>query len=643
MKRIWFWLILLWLTTLSFVYWDSSYQSKENFDDFDVQWAVRNIDDLQKSVDDITKQLYELDSKERSGENMQISEKYRETRKEIVRVISDINQTTNKVSSMLKKISVYKKQISSAAEELKETREWKWYTKEYIEQFTNFVYKLDNEIYSDQTDTIDDIKLLAKSDNIPRTLVWESLVKSMLLQFNELMTDLDKSEDKNLEEIKKLNSLKIKARDEIKNYQDQLDKLQQKKNYLLKFIELYKNKQEINWTINKVLTSRKDVHDAIMTFVDDIARKKYKASFDIDNKLKELNKMEDESEKETAPVARPVYPIYNIESYFGDEEMEQKFWIPWRGISIKADQFTPIYSTRDWVVYHVSDTDWFGINRVMVAHMRWYISVYMYLNKIDVKEWDIIKRWQLIWYSWWEPWTRWAWFISNWANLTFYLFKNWIAIDPLRELDLSVVQNKDILPEEYRIKFLNDKYARPIDITNLQFASWDTKLERAYSFLSTYWVWMYKELAFREDVVKNTNIDRDVVICIAFAESTLWKYLTTSNNIWNVWNNDRWDRVWYTSAFAWARMIALTLNNQYLWEYHTIKQLSRYGNEDGKIYASSPINRQTNVLKCLSQIKWYYVPEDYPFRTGPNPNKREKSDNEEKSEIMSEATQVIKK
>jgi hypothetical protein len=61
------------------------------------------------------------------------------------------------------------------------------------------------------------------------------------------------------------------------------------------------------------------------------------------------------------------------------------------------------------------------------------------------------------------------------------------------------------------------------------------------------------------------------------------------------------------------------LNNIHLWEYHTISQLSRYGNVDGKIYASSPINWQRNVTKCLSQIKWYYVPEDYPFRIGLNP------------------------
>jgi hypothetical protein len=148
-------------------------------------------------------------------------------------------------------------------------------------------------------------------------------------------------------------------------------------------------------------------------------------------------------------------------------------------------------------------------------------------------------------------------------------------------------------------------------------------LARADTFLNLYGVWIYKQVAFREDAVKDTNIDRDVVSCIAFAESTLWHYLTTSNNIGNVWNDDSWNRIWYTSPLQGARLIADTLNNRHLWHYHTIKQLSRYGNKDWKIYASSPINRQTNVLKCLSQIKWYYIPEDYPFRTGPNPERHE--------------------
>ena len=177
-----------------------------------------------------------------------------------------------------------------------------------------------------------------------------------------------------------------------------------------------------------------------------------------------------------------------------------------------------------------------------------------------------------------------------------------------------------MLPQDYRIKYLNDQLVRPIDVSDLTIMEWKTVDERAQRLLNSYWVWVYKELNFWDSVVEWTNIDRDVVICIALAESTLWQYLTTSNNIWNVWNNDRWDRIAYSTPYAGARLIATTLNNQHLWWYHTINQLSRYGNSDWTIYASSPINWQTNVMKCLSKIKWYTVPEDFPFRVGPNPN-----------------------
>ena len=256
-----------------------------------------------------------------------------------------------------------------------------------------------------------------------------------------------------------------------------------------------------------------------------------------------------------------------------------------------------------------------------LANKDGYVTLYEYLNQIIVKDWDIVQRWQLIWYSGWEPGTMWAWFNSEWENLTFWVYKDWVAIDPLTILDLSVVTDREnTLPEDYRLKYLNDQLVRPIDVSDLKIMEWKTVDERAQRLLNGYGVWVYRDLDFWNSVVEWTNIDRDVVICIWVAESTLGKHLTTSNNIWNVGNNDRWDRIAYDTPYAWARLIASTLNNQYLWWYHTINQLSRYGNEDGKIYASSPINWQRNVMKCLSKIKWYTVPEDFPFRTWPNPN-----------------------
>ncbi len=112
-------------------------------------------------------------------------------------------------------------------------------------------------------------------------------------------------------------------------------------------------------------------------------------------------------------------------------------------------------------------------------------------------------------------------------------------MDPFDLLDASIVKEKEALPEGYQIKYLRDKYVRPIDITNLELMTGDTLLDREKQFLWRYGVGVYRQPTFREDVVKGTNIDKDVVICIAFAESTLGHYLSTNNNIGNVGNNDR--------------------------------------------------------------------------------------------------------
>lgn len=79
-------------------------------------------------------------------------------------------------------------------------------------------------------------------------------------------------------------------------------------------------------------------------------------------------------------------------------------------------------------------------------------------------------------------------------------------------------------------------------------------------------------------------------------------------------NNDRGDTVTFDSPLVGVKALFNVLNNQYLGDYYTIDELSRFGNKDGYIYASSPYNRQKNVMNCLSTIHGYNIPEDYPFR-----------------------------
>jgi len=139
---------------------------------------------------------------------------------------------------------------------------------------------------------------------------------------------LDTNEKDKIEKIKKLNMMKMQTKGDIKEYNTQLNSLQQKKNYLLRFIDLYKNKQLKSTNFEKVLTTRKDVDDMLMLFVDDIVRKDYKVSFNIDDKIKLLNKLQDDSLKETSALAWPLYPIYKIDSYFGDKNFEKQYGVP---------------------------------------------------------------------------------------------------------------------------------------------------------------------------------------------------------------------------------------------------------------------------------------------------------------------------
>ena len=105
------------------------------------------------------------------------------------------------------------------------------------------------------------------------------------------------------------------------------------------------------------------------------------------------------------------------------------------------------------------------------------------------------------------------------------------------------------------------------------------------------------------DAGNKWNIKPEVILCIARADTDLWRAMKSKNNIGNVGNNDRWDTVEYATMREWIFKIWEALNNWYLWNKQWIQDLSRYGNceTDCKyIYASSTENWENNVMNCLN-------------------------------------------
>lgn len=269
------------------------------------------------------------------------------------------------------------------------------------------MYNLNNTLYTDQTDDIDTIKLLIQSDNIPRTLANDHLARSMLLQFNELMEKLQSSEERKVQIIKKLNTLKINTKNQIQSYYDQIQRIEEKREYLAEFLQLYKNNSFVRQgNIEKYFDSRKDVHEATQDMLKQLQDKLYKVPFTMENKRKQLADMEDDLKEQTHDFAWPLYPITDIGLYFKDQAFEKKYGIPHDGIQIKVVQGTPVYAARDGIVYQVSNHEGIGINWVLIAHSDGYTSAYIYVNKIMVQPGDVIRRGQLIGYSGGEPGTR---------------------------------------------------------------------------------------------------------------------------------------------------------------------------------------------------------------------------------------------
>lgn len=370
---------------------------------FDVSTALDRVRELQASVELITDQLMKLDAKERTDEG--ISEKYRETRKEIVSVINDITATTEEVEKMLRQTALYKKEIETLTDDIKLVRDESSKVKEYLEAFTALLYKANNHLYSADQKSIDEIKLILFSDNIARTLANEQLITSMVAEFANNIEMLQSSEQQKITTLRKLIELRAIAKSNVLLYNQELDTLEQKRNYLMQFLELYQNDRFASIQgISTFFESRKSVHEAINTLLQKITNKKYGVDRDMQSLLAEVQK--NEKDKQAHVIAWPLYPIHTINTFFGDEQFREDYGFAHEGIQIAADQDTPIYAARDGVVYHITDNDTIGINWMMIIHTDGYVTVYTYMNKTIVKPGDIVQRGQLIGYSGGEPGTR---------------------------------------------------------------------------------------------------------------------------------------------------------------------------------------------------------------------------------------------
>jgi len=581
--------------------------------------SLMDLNNAAKQLSDISSRLenvnisYKTIEKQKKGSD----KKYKIVLENVKTIIIWLNNKNKQLKTELLSIQILSRELKNMKNQIKNIDDTIYISKEQVEKYIWLLYKINNDYYNSLAG-LDEIKLLFKSQNIAHTLSKENIIKMLSLKTQDLLWNLKKSKSIKSKFLKKMYSKRIDYINTVNEYKTEIEVLNSKRNFLVDLLTmLRKNKQDIDAIYDKLHRKKSILTKQQVQLTNSIMWTWQALTWDVKIKKIDLSAILKYTTKTDWDkfLSWPVTLYPKLNATFHDPEYFKNFGWEHDGIDIKVPQLSEVYSAAAWYVYYVSDNNSDYYNYIVIVHNYWYISIYWHVYKSFVKPWDVVQRWQLIAASWWTKGTRWSWKFSTWPHLHFEVYKNWQHIDPLSALDLSVYKKKSEVPKKWQLKYIKDSLTRKISLDWLRYLPLSLIHKQRQNLIVRSAAAWFNNLTWWIQPAKKFGIDPDLAICIWYAESSLWYHTSSKNNIWNVWNNDRWDRVDDRTPQYGINAIYYTLNNKFLSKYPTIDKLSRWWNKDSKIYSSSSYNWQKNIIRCLSVLKWHPIDEYFPFRT----------------------------
>lgn len=580
------------------------YENPEFLPLIDVQQAKIALQDLATSLQQIQTDYGHIDTKrtfvEDKFSNMMIS---------IETTLDASEKNKQMITDTLTKVSLLESNIAELKQNLSLLKQDLSVSTEYVRDYILFLYQSYQQLYG----TDESVSLLRQLTDLRGTDVSinaQHFAKMLTDALQHQLLTIKKQQYDYLLTTRKLNTAKMGYYQAAKWLRQDLERLTQQKQYLyaqLRALQL--DKETLDHRASQLNSSQ----DVLQEQVYKLKKLTLEDSSSTSTVVATLLALPDRSVGKNY-FTRPVLPIDKVGAIYGDV-----MFIAWKKLPDTFDrlrldvpQGSLVHAAAPGLVYKVVNRDDGWQNRVMLLHKKWLVTLYTPLENIYVKEGDVVGRGKVIGSSGGQPWTKGAWFISEGSRLDFSVYLNGLPQDPYQYLNISIF-DKSSISQKRQKKYFEDLYTRDIPLDDLPKVSGQTVAERRDSFLSRYAVGPYADAALWYDAAQWKGIDPIFGICVWFSETSFRNFKST-NNIGNVWNDDQGNTVAYESPLAGAKALFDVLNNQYLGAYNTLNELSRFGNSDSFIYASSPYNRQKNVMKCLSTIYGYNVPEDYPFR-----------------------------
>ena len=123
-------------------------------------------------------------------------------------------------------------------------------------------------------------------------------------------------------------------------------------------------------------------------------------------------------------IIAPIKEWFKItQTFWKRPEVYGQFWMKGHnGCDYATPEWTEVYASFDWqVAINDSWKKWYWLHSRLTEVWYWILRqvVLWHLSEIKIKEWDKVKAWELLWYTW----STW---FSSWPHLHFWLRR----IDP---------------------------------------------------------------------------------------------------------------------------------------------------------------------------------------------------------------------
>jgi murein DD-endopeptidase MepM/ murein hydrolase activator NlpD len=557
---------------------------------------------------------------------------------EIAEILKEAELTNNRVIYTKSQIDTNKKSIELLSNKMLEN-------KKVISEYLVHLYKKWNTVFEgSEVDTLKSIILSGDDigtviDDIYYTGLIEVAGQNLVDAHRRMIKDLYlkkvalENEENSLKQLRKALMLQKKMLEDKKDLKKRiLDLTEGKESLYQKYIweklavEKDVKLRELQERIKFNNTKKKLLEKYGCEFIDLAQDTVF--SRNVSGKCLEMNKiifaewkLASEELPSENPFLWPTLPYFWVSAYFNDPEYLRELGSSHEAIDIVVWQGTPIKAPANGYVIYVNPPKSMDYASVAIKHADGFVTVYGHISETSVSVWDYITVWQEFAKTWGEYGTLWAGIMTTGAHLHFELWKDKEPTDPLAYLDTSFLAYAE-LPEKYKYKYGADFKLRKWYEYNAKITGGkkvfriegETEVERQQYLLNTYAVPAFRDWNMWVEEALDANIDPTFMMCVWLAETGLGRNLKTPFNIGNIGNTDSGATQTFPNARSWIYWMTKTFNNRFLWAYTKISELSRYGNKDGSIYASSPDNWHNNVTKCMSHIKQKFIPDDYPFR-----------------------------